>query len=96
MMFSKICDIETNWNVFLVGEIPGGLPMPVIPKFDLWKELLPDALSIAFVSYSVTVSLGSLIGQKDGYEIDFNQELLALVIIIHTKMNQRSYYLFIN
>lgn len=72
-------DIEENWNVFLVGEIPSGLPMPVIPKLDLWMEMLPDAFAIAFVSYSITVSLGMEIGQKSDYEIDYNQELLAIV-----------------
>lgn len=79
MLLSKFWDIEKNWNVLLVGDVPSGLPTPIIPKFDLWKELLPDALAIAFVSYSVTVSLGSVIGQQSNYEIDFNQELLALV-----------------
>lgn len=79
IMLSKFCDIEANWNVFLVGSIPSGLPAPVIPKFDLWINLLPDAFAIAFVSYSVSVSLALLFAQKANYEIDFNQELLAMV-----------------
>lgn len=80
MLLSKFLDLEGKFNIFLVGEIPGGLPPPIIPKFGLWKELLPDAIAVAFVSYSVTVSMGQFLGQKCNYEVDFNQELLALVI----------------
>lgn len=79
MLLSKFGDIGNNWNVFLVGDIPGGLPTPIIPKFSLWKELLPDAIAIAFVSYSVSISLAILFAKKSNYEIDFNQELLAMV-----------------
>lgn len=79
MVLSKLFDIENNWNVFLVGDIPSGLPLPFIPKLDLWKELLIDAFAIAVVSYSVSVSLALLFAQKASYELDFNQELLAMV-----------------
>lgn len=79
ILLSNFADIKTNWNVFLVGSIPSGLPAPMIPKFDLWIELLTDAFAIALVSYSVSVSLALLFAQKANYEIDFNQELLAMV-----------------
>lgn len=79
ILLSKFFDIGNNWNVFLVGNIPSGLPAPIVPKLDLWLELLTDAFAIAFVSYSVSVSLALLFAQKANYEIDFNQELLAMV-----------------
>lgn len=56
-----------------------GLPQPTAPKLDLYRELLVDSFGIAFVSYSVTVSMALIFGQKFKYEIDFNQELLAMV-----------------
>lgn len=62
-----------------VGHIPTGFPSPKIPNFTLWKELIFDCFAIAFVSYSVTVSMALIFGQKMKYEIDFNQELLAMV-----------------
>lgn len=79
MALTKLFDAEKNWNVFLVGEIPSGLPIPTLPKLDLWKELLLDAFAIAVVSYSISVSLALLFAQKGNYGLDFNQELLALV-----------------
>jgi solute carrier family 26 protein len=78
-LLSKYFVFDDNFNVILVGHIPLGLPEAAIPKFDLWQELLLDAVAISFVSYSITVSLALIFGQKLKYEIDFNQELLAMV-----------------
>lgn len=81
MLLSWLEDIENNWHVFLVGEIPQGLPQATLPKFDLWLELLSDAVAIAIVSYAVSLSLALRFAQMQSYEIDFNQELLAMVIL---------------
>lgn len=78
-LMSKFMKMEEAWAIIPVGHIPVGLPEAVIPKFTLWKELLVDSFAIAFVSYSVTVSMALIFGQKMKYEIDFNQELLAMV-----------------
>lgn len=80
-LLSKFVNLGDNWNVVLVGHIPSGLPHSTLPNFNLWQELLLDSFAIAFVSYSITVSMGLIIGQKMKYEIDFNQELLAMVRI---------------
>jgi solute carrier family 26, other len=78
-LISKYLRMHESWSIVLVGEIPVGLPDPVFPKFDMWKELVVDAFAIAFVSYSVSVSMALIFAQKLKYEIDFNQELLAMV-----------------
>lgn len=77
-LIAKFVDLEDTYNVIPVGFIPTGLPGPILPKFDLWKELLVDAFAIAVVSYSVSISLALIFAQKMNYEIDFNQELLAM------------------
>lgn len=74
--------MEETWHIIPVGDIPVGLPAPVLPRFSLWKELLVDAFAITFVSYSVTVSMALIFAQKLKYEVNFNQELLAMVMII--------------
>lgn len=79
VLLSKFLKMEETWQIIPVGHIPVGLPQAVVPKFDLWKEILVDCFAIAFVSYSVTVSMALIFGQKLKYEIDFNQELLAMV-----------------
>lgn len=71
--------MEEKWEIIPVGHIPLGLPQPTLPNLTLWKELLLDCFAIAIVSYSVTVSMALIFGQKLKYEIDFNQELLAMV-----------------
>jgi solute carrier family 26, other len=78
-LLSKYMKMQEVWAIIPVGNIPVGLPQAVAPNFSLWKELLVDSFAIAFVSYSVTVSMALIFGQKLKYEIDFNQELLAMV-----------------
>lgn len=77
---SKYANLPEIYGIDPVGHIPLGLPDPAIPKFYLWRELLVDSIAIAFVSYSITVSMALIFGQKYKYEIGFNQEILALVM----------------
>jgi solute carrier family 26, other len=78
-LLSRLLSMHEIWNIIEVGHIPVGLPQPMMPNFALWKDLLVDCFAIAFVSYSITVSMALIFGQKLKYEIDFNQELLAMV-----------------
>lgn len=79
-LLSKYTRMEEKWDIIPVGNIPVGLPEFTVPDFSLWKDLIVDSIAIAFVSYSVTVSMALIFGQKLNYEIGFNQELLAMVI----------------
>lgn len=79
VLLSKYMKLEETWDIIPVGDIPVGLPLATLPNFEIWKDLLVDSFAIAFVSYSVTVSMALIFGQKLKYEIDFNQELLAMV-----------------
>ncbi|KAK6040322.1 inorganic anion transporter, SulP family, partial [Cooperia oncophora] len=58
------------------------LPAPRIPRFErvLIERLIVPAISIAVVSYAVTVSMGKLFARKHKYHIDPDQEMLALGI----------------
>lgn len=89
-LLSKYMKMQEVWAIIPVGDIPVGLPQPLVPNFSLWKELLVDSFAIAFVSYSVTVSMALIFGQKLKYEIDFNQELLAMVSITHDYSDKSS------
>lgn len=55
------------------------LPEATAPQFSLISSLVLDAFSIAIVSYTITLSMGLIFAQKMDYEIDANQELLAMV-----------------
>lgn len=78
-IIAKVFDFEHHFQITSVGHIPKGFPDPHVTNFTIWKDLLFDSFAIAFVSYSVTVSMALIFAQKQKYEIDFNQELLAMV-----------------
>lgn len=49
------------------------LPVPAIPKFRHFTAFILDAVVIAIVNYSVTVSVGKLLAKKHGYHINPGQ-----------------------
>lgn len=65
-----------------VGMIPAGLPkfhLPVL-KFEDIGHVLPLAFACFLLAYIESVSAAKTLGQKNGYDIDARQELLALGI----------------
>lgn len=67
-------------GISMVGEIPSGLPafhLPVLRIQDV-DGVVPLALACFLLSYIESVSAGKSLAQKNGYEIDPRQELLAL------------------
>lgn len=67
-------------GVSVVGQIPSGLPMPQIPQVSLAdvRKLLPAALAISVLIFSDEVLIARVFARKNHYEIDTNQELVAL------------------
>lgn len=67
-------------GVSVVGQIPSGLPMPQIPRVSLadLRKLLPAALAISVLIFSDEVLIARVFARKNHYEIDTNQELVAL------------------
>jgi high affinity sulfate transporter 1 len=79
--------IITGWlnlaataNVAVVGPLPKGLPSFQIPSvsFDNLGYLLPGAIAIALVSFADTSVLSRTFALRGGYEVDEDQELIAL------------------
>ncbi len=67
-------------GVAVVGRFPGGLPVFRVPLTD-WHEihtLLPAAMGIALLTYTEGILLARAFAEKNGYEVDANQELTAL------------------
>lgn len=76
---SHILGVGTVYGVRLVGDIPMGLPMPELPPIKLLGLVAFDSIAIAIVSYTVTISMALIFAKKQNYEVDPNQELLAMV-----------------
>ncbi|CAN5665207.1 SulP family inorganic anion transporter [soil metagenome] len=67
-------------GIAVIGEIPAGLPVPRVPNVSLTDlgRLLPVAAGVALVGYSDNVLTARSIAAGRGYNVDANQELLAL------------------
>jgi len=64
----------------VLGKVPAGLPgfhFPDVTRFDLGK-LMPSAFLVALMTYIISMSISKVFGRRFGYNIDSNQELLAL------------------
>jgi high affinity sulfate transporter 1 len=74
-----VFDLETR-GIAVVGDIPAGLPTPSLPSIDAGdlELLLLPAVGVAIVAYSDNVLTGRTFATRNGYEIDSNQEFLAL------------------
>jgi high affinity sulfate transporter 1 len=67
-------------GVSLLGEIPPGLPsfrFPDMRQFD-FGQILQASLMISLMTYVTSMSAAKNFGRKFGYEVDNNQELIAL------------------
>jgi sulfate permease, SulP family len=64
----------------VVGDVPGGLPLPTWPGLDpaAIQGLLPVALAIALVGFMESIAVAKVYATKHRYDVDPNQELVAL------------------
>ncbi|KAK9879012.1 hypothetical protein WA026_003826 [Henosepilachna vigintioctopunctata] len=75
---SYFWNFHEAYNVSIISTIPTGLPEPVLPTMSLIGSVLVESFTICIVGYSVSISMGLIFAQKMNYDIDANQELLAL------------------
>lgn len=69
-----------NYGIALVGAVPSGIPrfdMPMVHWSDI-AMLAPAAVAIAFLAFSDGILLAQAFAEKNGYEVNPNQELAAL------------------
>nr|XP_029731389.1 solute carrier family 26 member 10-like [Aedes albopictus] len=77
-LISRYVDLHGEYRIKTIGHIPTGFPDPAVPDTNLMRSLLLESFPIAMVAYAVSVSMALIFAQKHNYEIDFNQELLAM------------------
>ncbi len=68
-------------GVKIVGDVPDGLPSFNVPTLDYARisELVPIALTLALIAFMEAISVAKAVEEKhDDYEVDPNQELIAL------------------
>ncbi|XP_068568216.1 solute carrier family 26 member 6, like 1 [Cebidichthys violaceus] len=77
-LISTYTHLNSNYTISVVGEIPNGLSYPSVPDASLFGEVIGDAFALAMVGYAISISLGKTFALKHGYNVDSNQELVAL------------------
>lgn len=65
-------------GVAVVGNIPAGLPAPMLPDLSLVGQLWPGALGIALMSFTESIAAGRAFARHDEPRPEANQELRAL------------------
>ncbi|KAJ7397914.1 Solute carrier family 26 member 9 [Pitangus sulphuratus] len=53
-------------------------PEPTLPLVSKWKDMVGTAFSLAIVGYVINLAMGRTLAAKHGYDVDPNQEMLAL------------------
>ena len=80
LIASAVFDLGAH-GVALVGEVPRGLPAPLVPDLDLLMDNLAvigiAAVAIVMIGFSQSAGDARNFAAKHGYRIDINQELLA-------------------
>ena len=68
-------------GIRVMGEVPSGLPIPLLPMFDIDAvyRLLPMAFAISLVGFMESIAVAkSIHARHRDYKLDPNQELVAL------------------
>ncbi|XP_025032223.1 solute carrier family 26 member 9 isoform X2 [Python bivittatus] len=67
-----------KYDMPIVGLINMGFPSATLPLVSKWKDMIGPAFSLAIVGYVINLAMGRTLGNKHGYDVDPNQEMLAL------------------
>uniref|UniRef100_A0A6P7H4T0 Solute carrier family 26 member 10-like n=1 Tax=Diabrotica virgifera virgifera TaxID=50390 RepID=A0A6P7H4T0_DIAVI len=73
-----VIHLERDYDVTVVGRIPKGFPKPSVPPVSIMGSIIVDCIFISLVSYISNMSMALIFSRQFMYEIDANQELLAL------------------
>jgi len=67
-------------GVKIVKEVPGGLPPFEVPDLANaeWGKLMPVAFTISFIGYLESIAVAKIYAERNQYEVDAGQELMAL------------------
>jgi sulfate permease, SulP family len=80
IMITSYFDLSTLYGVSVVGVIPTGMPAPSFPlvSLEMIPVLIAGAAGIVFLAVGETLGTGRTFAAKYHYEVDADQELLAM------------------
>ncbi|KAG0038416.1 hypothetical protein BGZ82_000298 [Podila clonocystis] len=67
-------------RISILKDVPSGLPHPVVPSVtsEIFSEIVPKLFAIALATILEHIAISKAFARKNRYQIDTNQELLAL------------------
>ncbi|XP_053320219.1 prestin isoform X2 [Spea bombifrons] len=65
--------LKDTYGVDVVGNIPTGFRPPALPDYNLFSAVFVDAVAIAVVGFSMTISMAKIFALKHGYAVNGNQ-----------------------
>ncbi len=79
-MLVTVFDLVPKTGISVVGALPAGLPGCMLPSVSMQEltSLVVSGIAIAFVSFADMSVVSRTIARRGGYEINDNQELMAL------------------
>ncbi|RNA41759.1 solute carrier family 26 member 6-like, partial [Brachionus plicatilis] len=77
-VISNLAELNKNYAMTVVGSIPKGFPEPQLPEFNLFMDMLLDAVILSVIAYATSLSVSDLFARKHKYKIDSNKEFFAL------------------
>lgn len=80
-VISYCVDLQGEFNVKIVGDVPVGIPPPKAQQFHNLKDVVSDSIALGIVAFAISVSMAKILAKKHDYDIDSNQELLAYGVV---------------
>ncbi|XP_076469470.1 prestin-like isoform X2 [Babylonia areolata] len=80
-VISYFVNLQEEYNVEIVGDVPIGIPPPKAQQFGDLKDVVADSIALGIVAFAISVSMAKILAKKHDYDIDSNQELLAYGIV---------------
>ena len=73
-------NLQKNAGLGVIGDIPSGLYVPQLPPISVARvsEIASPAVTVALVTYILTINVGKAVGSKHNINVDATQELVAL------------------
>ncbi|PAV89188.1 hypothetical protein WR25_06185 isoform D [Diploscapter pachys] len=75
---SIILQFNLNYGIRVVGEIPEGMPSPILPNFSIFLPSLIHSIPLAVVTIAVHIAMAKMLAKDVGYQLDDHQEFYAL------------------
>ncbi|KAL8602849.1 hypothetical protein ACOMHN_056343 [Nucella lapillus] len=76
-LLSHYLDINEEFGVEVIGEIPRGLPGIDLTMLRYIPDVLGEAFAICFTAFALSFAIAKILADKHDYVVDANQELFA-------------------